>query len=243
MEKILMLVDESYEQDFCSVCVVCIQGERRIEAVRKRVLKMKLQPSIVTTTTEGIRHYTEDSIGVRQATAPIIGLMPISAYICLSQTNVPTDKKTQDEYVYSALLPKIVKSLLQKYQYTHNSEYDVHIEFENLSNRNGKDLAFFENHLAHLRTEFKFGCLVVGKEEEPLLFLPDYFLGFTRDLILKKRQAQQKSKSGIKPETWPAQLFNLIVNKVGVILSVENGNIQRFGRGDGVRKFLVEHTN
>jgi len=244
MKKILMLIDESYEHDFCSVCVVCIQGEENIDLVREKVKKMKIDPQLITTSSGDGRHYAEDGIGARQVVASKISTMPISAYICLSETVKLENKQELDEYTYSFMLPKIIKSLMQKYHGSHDEEYDISLEFENLSDKRGNDLVFFEKQISHLRDEFQFSCSVVGKNGEPLIFLPDYFLGFTRDLIIKKRNAEKLlSGSKRKPETWPAQYFNLLANKIGIILLMDEDKIKRFGRGRGVADFLSVHRN
>ncbi len=226
-EKLTMFVDESYRKDYVSVAVVVVQGEKNHSLILKVIKKLFLKPVFISTT-KGKLHYSEESVGARQVIAGLIRELPVSAYIALTQLNVPTKKKERDELAYGTLLPKLLKAILDKYT-KHQVDYSIEVIFENLSAHPNSDKVFFESKLKFLLGKYDFKVTVGTKETEKILYLPDYFLGFGGHLIFPP-----------KDSTWPAQLFELVVDKIGVILNYGE-RIERYNRGEGVRKFLTSH--
>jgi len=222
-EKITVFVDESYSDDYASVAAVVVQSEDNRQVVATALKKLFLKPEFITTS-KGSLHYQEEGVGARQVVSTLIRQIPVSAYIAFTQLDVPRDKISQDELVYGTLLPKLLTATLQKYK-KHSADYSVEIIFENLTDHIIKDEKYFKSKFATLAGKHNFKITVKTKNTEPLLSLPDYFLGFVRNVVLQSNGA-----------TWPNQLFELVADKFGVIL--EYGiDINRYNRGEG-EKFL-----
>jgi hypothetical protein len=226
-EKVTIFVDESYSDSYVSVAAIAVQGDENRQTILAALKKLSLKPEFITAT-KGNLHYQEEGVGARQVMAVLLRQIPASAYLALSVENVPTDKVKQDELVYGVFLPRLLNAVLQKYS-KHGADYSVEVIFENLSDELTRDKKYFESQLVSLRNSFDFEVVVGTKANEPLLCLPDYFLGFARDVVLQDVRA-----------TWPTQLFELIADKIGVILAFGE-QIERYNRGDGVRRFLASH--
>ncbi|OHB25205.1 MAG: hypothetical protein A2542_02270 [Parcubacteria group bacterium RIFOXYD2_FULL_52_8] len=231
-EKVTLLIDESYDNNFCGVCVVAVQGDKNLEILRDQIRQMAIDPMLNAYNKSGIFHYSDNGISGRQALATWISRMPISAYIALSTTNVPDLKGERDNIVYRSFLPQILKLLRMKYT-KRAGDISFAIKFENLSNKSNSDLVFFKEIVGKIPSCRDTEVNVVTKDKEPLTFLPDYFLGFIRDHLTK-----QYSKEGAHA-TWPTDSLKLLSGKIGLILQCDETRIKHYGRGKQVTDFLT----
>jgi|GEM_PF-4121831 len=222
-EEILLLVDESYADNFCAICVVCIQGKENLTLLNDQIRQISVDPAVNIHDLAKIFHYNEASIGGRQSIASWIYRMPISVYCVISKSNVSKSKQTQDEFAYKTLFPELVKPLRQKFFNRFHGE-KISIRFENLNNKLDTDTLFFKEVLKDIP---EISVSVVSKENDQLIFLPDYFLGFIKDHLSKGKLV-----------TWPTDLLKLLSGKIGLLLFKDASETRRYGRGDEIAKFL-----
>lgn len=222
-EEVILLVDESYGENFCATCIVCIQGVNNRDLLLDQLRQLSIDPAFNAYNSSGLLHYNENNISTRQTLAPWISEMPISAYIAITQTNTSKTKQQQDIDTYHLLFPEILKPLLMKFKKRVGEDVEISLLFENLSDKLDNDLVFFKNIVSTIPDSKNIAVKVATKATEPLLFLPDYFLGFVYNYFSLK-----------KKETWPTDSLKLLVGKVGLILIINNNKINRYKRGEEI---------
>lgn len=226
-EDVWLLIDESYDNNYTSVGVVCIQGEVNLNLVKDMVRKMSLDPAINTMISSGAYHYAELSIGARQAVNQWVSKMPISSYIAISKEQISAIKSDKDVVAYGNLFKNIAVPLLGKFENRLGENTKIHFLFENLSDKHTIDQYFFENILQNCTSQ-SLDIHVVTKQTEPLIFLPDFFLGYVRDRLTKNADI-----------TWPSDSLQILSKKIGLVLCTDkDGVMERYVRGDSVSKFL-----
>jgi hypothetical protein len=214
--EVLFFVDESYNPEFCGVCIVCIQGKEGYKIAQG--IKTKNLPSRI--------HYHDDNISNRQSIASSIAIMPISAYVAITKNNFPKEEKNKYELIYKTLLPELLKPLRMKFSKRLGGNVNFLINFENLSDKPKRDVKFFEGVFGMIPSCADMNYTIVTKSSEPLIFLPDYFIGFIRDHLSTKKKI------------WPASSLKLLSEKIGVLLLYEKGKITRYERGKQISDFL-----
>lgn len=227
MEKITLLVDESYGPGFFGVCIVSIQGDYSQKLLADQIRKMTLDPVVRVHNKPGKFHYQENNISGRQSLAPWIIQMPISVYMGITRTEIPGTKQEKDSYTYKVVFPHLLKALYIKFSKIFQANPSFVIKFENLSDKIEKDKAFFTQIISTIPGNKEFKVEVVTKEQEPSIFLPDYFLGFVSDYL-----------NSVPGHTWPKSSLELLSDKMGLILVLEGNSLTRYGRGDQIKKFL-----
>lgn len=220
-----MLVDECYIKDCCSVCIVCVHGEENISLLNDQMRQIAIDPAInVYRAQTKTFHYNEDSIGARQSLSSWIYKMPISTYLAINKKAIFSTKQEKDTFVYQTLLPELLKPLKMKFSKRYGSDIEYLVKFENLTDKSNLDRNFFTKILETIPLCRDMEIQVVTKEEEPLTFLPDYFLGFVNHCM--------------QGNSWSADSLKLIGNKVGLILMSEKGKKFRYERGEDIVNFL-----
>lgn len=246
-EKVLLLVDESYGNNFCGVCIVCVQGSESVDILRDQLRRMSVDPTFIAYNTSPTFHYADDSIGARQSLASRIFEMPISVYCAISQKDIPSSREKLNELAYKNLFPSLLKPLRMKFGNRLNKRVDFTIHFENLTDKPDIDLSFFKNISACQDTD----SIKVVTKSDPLIFLPDYFLGFIREHLKDRSEGGSRkscfktlaNKFGLlrrtKPiQRWPIDSLKLLSGKIGLILLSNQGDETRYERGEGVANFL-----
>ena len=188
----------------------CVHGEENISLLNDQMRQIAIDPTIKAYRAQtDTFHYNEDSIGARQSLSSWIYKMPISAYLAIGKKDASSTKQEKDIFVYQTLLPELLKPLRMKFSKRYGSDIEYLVKFENLTDKSNLDGSFFTKILETIPLCRDMETQVVTKGEEPLIFLPDYFLGFVNHCI----QGQQ----------WSADSLKLIGNKVGLILMTEEG--------------------
>ena len=227
-EDVWAFIDESYDDEFCAVCMVIIQGEKNLQQTREIFRKIAIEPMVAATTSSDIYHYAEQSIAARQAITQWVSKMPISAYVNITAHNVPPEKTRRDLMAYGSLLGEIIVPIFQKFKSRLGDDVTIHMNFENLSNKTSSDQAFFNQQMNESIVASPYTVSVATKDKEPLIYLPDFFLGYIRDHIVRESNI-----------TWPATSLKLLADKVGLILHTDiDGEKSRYIRGESVATFL-----
>lgn len=225
-DRVLMLVDECYIANTCSVCVVCIHGKENLFMLENQLRQIEVDPVVKAYRKNNIFHYNEDSIGARQSLSSWIYKMPISAYIVLEEKEGLSTKEDKNNFAYQTLLPEILKPLKMKFFKRYSDNLDYLIKFENLTDRPNLDKTFFSKILENIPLCGDMGIEVVTKDKEPLILLPDYFLGFVNHCM--------------QGQVWSADTLKLIGNKIGLILTKGKDKNRRYERGNDIVNFLSQ---
>ena len=225
--EIILIIDESYGEDFCATCIVYIQGLNNYYLIVDQLRKININPAFNVYNSSRILHYNENSISARQIITPWISEMPISVHVAVTKTNIPETKKDKDNIAYKLLFPEILKPILMKFKKRTENDVKFILNFENLSNKINNDINFFKKIIENISIKNNVFVNVVTKEEEPLLFLPDYFLGFIHNHLTRKTT-----------ETWSTESLKLLSDKIGLISVFNKEKITRYERGNGIIKFL-----
>lgn len=223
----LFLIDESHKENYSAVCVVCVQGKDDLKLLMDQLRQISIVPTVRAYNSSGVFHYCDDSIGARQSIVSWITKMPISVYMSITQTNTEHLKENKDMFVYQCLLPEILKPLQMKYRNRFDSA-KISLRFENLSKNTKNDLIFFQKSLSNALGYEDMEISIATKENEPLIFLPDYFLGFVRDQLTNK-----------DPKiSWPKDALKLISSKIGLIHICDTEGTKRYQRGEEIKNLL-----
>ena len=225
--KIILIIDESYGKDFCATSIVYIQGLNNYYLIIDQLRKISINPAFKIYNSSGILHYNENSISARQIITPWISEMPISVHVAITKTSIPETKRDKDNISYKLLFPEILKPILMKFKKTTENDVKFILNFENLSDKTNNDVIYFKKIIENISTKNNIFVNVVTKEEEPLLFLPDYFLGFIHNHLTRKTT-----------ETWSTDSLKLLSDKIGLISVFNEGKIIRYERGSGIINFL-----
>ena len=226
-DNIELFIDESYDEQYCAVCIVCIQGKENLVLVRDLIRQMSIDPLIQSMVREETYHYSELSIGARQALTSWVARMPLSVYIAITQQDIPQDKKYDTAYGF--LLKNILIPVFSKFQNRVGSEVALQINFENISDKTKSDVEFFTKKVNDTGIKGKCNLNVVTKQTNDFIFLPDFFLGYVKDHINR----------GGEKITWTADSLKLLSKKIGLLLNYEkDGKLERFSRGEEVSTFL-----
>lgn len=216
-DDMIMLIDESYREDYCAVCIVCIQGKENYE------LCLKCLPEILSKGGKSF-HYNKDDIDLKKRISLWISKLPISSYIgIVKKVDLKQNKSELDKFTYKIIFPELLKPLGVKYKNRLGKEMNGIIKFENLTDKISLDLKLFQEVVDKIPDYKKMEVKVETKNSEPLNFLPDYFLGFIGHYS--------------KDEWFKRSMYDL-GEKIGLILVVNENCKDRYKRGEEVINFL-----
>lgn len=233
-QNITLLIDETYHErstitdnaNFAAVCIVCIQGKYNYELLLDQLRKISLDPAVNTYGVSSYFHFNDVSISSRQSLVPWIAEMPISVYLAATKKFISDSKQEKDTFVYNSLFPTILEPIQSKFYNRFGNKVKFELKFENLTDKINNDAKFFRNILGKSKRFQNMSSRVVTKTQEPLLFLPDYFLGFTRSHIMEKNNG-----------TWHTESLRLLSEKIGLLAIIDH-KIIHFERGKEIRDFL-----
>ncbi len=205
--------------------MVSIQGLENHERIAEIMRKMEVDTTIRAYNPKGEYHFADNSISATQSLVRWISSMPISVYLAASLEESLDTKQEKDDLVYKSFFPKILQPQILKYSRRLSGPATFKIIFENLSDKKNVDAKYFSNIIQSLSLPSSVEVQVRGKNEEPLSFLPDYYLGFLNKRLLKNE--------------WAAESFKLMADKVGLLLFLEGNDIVRYERGETVFNYLT----
>jgi hypothetical protein len=179
-----------------------------------------------------VLHHTEDNMSINHDMAAwVLRTAPMSVYYLLQHYNPEAmDEVTAKRWVYEQIFPKkILLNIITKYRKL-NPKVSIDIAFENLTDKPGSDIKFFEPTVASLG--FNNTSVRVVDKSNVLVALPDYMAGTLRDCIEESRLGKG---------TAATTNMTLVKDKTGLlVVCFDNGKCRYYERGDEMRAFIEQ---
>ncbi len=224
---IQLFIDESYGDEYCAVCAVCIQGEENAKLIREIIRQMSIDPAIKSMVCKENYHYSELSIGARQALTGWIAKMPLSVYIAVTRQKIQSGKHY--DVAYGLLLKNLLIPLFNKFQNRSGQKTLLGMNFENISDKTSSDVEFFTEKMNRVGITGNYTVSVVTKHLSEFIFLPDFFLGYVKDHLIYNDEKN----------SWTTNALKLLSGKIGLLLNFKkDGTPEHFSRGEEVDTFL-----
>lgn len=226
-----MLIDESRDRSGKpSLCIVCIQGEENFLLAQEIFRQAEVSSDVAAIRKdETTLHFAYESIGGRQSVVTHMRRMPVSAYIAVCEDPVSDEKRY--DLMYQVLLPRLLKPLISKFNSRCQGSVEYELLFENITEKHENDRSYFLGKVDSLDFGAIVSVNVVTKKSEPLLWLPDYFLGFLGQFF------------GCGDSTWARDSLHLLQDKIGLIQVSRGENVLYVRRGHEISDFLSHGTS
>jgi|GEM_PF-2546239 len=226
-ENIYFYIDESYKKEgFLGIAVVVLIGDVNIK-ITNDMLSSVSKDLLFKHRNKGSGeiHYADNNLGPKINVIDKIYQMPISAYLSYKKQEVTSlSKQEMDKIVYTELLPELLEKVAKKYVKNFKERpITINLQFEQLSDKKGKDLKFFTECISELG--FNFNPHVVGKDDI-FTALPDYFLGLLGKLIIDTTKDSAKNE------------MEMVEGKIGLVVNATDSKRQYYARGDEIRMFI-----